>query len=585
MSETKEEWYADFLTRIYSGGDTPARKEAAKPNQHDTEGPQRQPQGPQDDTLAPTRRGRRAPDRRRHASPHCQVPASPEKAKKTSSAAQNGDSKRPRVRKTERIVNEARDAEIDLPVTLPRLVSRRVRRLAFEFYPILEEHNGHRAFFLHVMNTPKRDDEDHWGSGRPRIDMGMIARCYGPEAEDYESNLQGFRVLEMYQEQVVPDFEPSGYHSPNSWQDTGNARTVKDDGVHPLLKWAWMQDRRSKNRGPLVDFYSGRKHDAKRRYQLRKKHRAACRAAEEEVETACQASREWRDYLHGRSSWLFQAVTSCLPEAREKARGYDGQRQVQAFLHLSQIEEQPKPFYRFTEKTVRLQAINQGLQQIDSDLRDILTRDWVKLDLSSAQLGIAAREWGVESALDLLSNGGSIWKSLINHMRVSWEAKPALKRGLYATIYGANRSAIPYIIAKEAGKEGVKMSDEKRDRFFTHDVIEELLHRREEQFDRIESQGGARDCYENRVDLDGREKKSILSQLAQTREMWLLAPALELAKKELNEKTKPWQITLYLHDGFCVNIPQSEEYHVGRIKRAVNDRAEESGYPTGLEVE
>ena len=109
--------------------------------------------------------------------------------------------------------------------------------------------------------------------------MGMIARCYGPEAEDFESNLQGFRVLEMYREQVVPSFEWTGYHSPNSWQDTGNARTVEDDGVHPLLKWAWMQDRRSKNRGPLVDFYTGNKHDAKRRYLLRQKHKRACRAA------------------------------------------------------------------------------------------------------------------------------------------------------------------------------------------------------------------------------------------------------------------------------------------------------------------
>jgi len=222
---------------------------------------------------------------------------------------------------------------------------------------------------------------------------------------------------------------------------------------------------------------------------------------------AYQASREWRDYLHSRPSRLFQSVTSRLPEAREKARGYDGQRQVQAFLHLSQIEEQPKPFYRFTEKTVRLQAINQGLQQIDSDLRDILTWKWTKLDLSSAQLGIAARKWGVKSALDLLSNGGSIWESLIDHMRVPWGAKPALKRGLYATVYGANRSAIPYIIAKEAGKEGVEMSDDQRERFFTHDVIEELLSRREEQFARIESQGGVWGCYENWIDLDGREKK------------------------------------------------------------------------------
>ncbi len=534
------------------------------------------------------RRGQQAPDRGRRASPHCKVQASTEKAKNRLSAPQNGDSNPYRVQRTERIVNEAKDAEIDLPVTLPRLVSKRVRQLAFEFYPILEEHNGHRAFFLYVMNTPNRDDEDHWDSGRPLIDMGTIARCYGPEAQDFGTNLQGFRVLQMYQEQVVPGFEPTEYHSPNPWQDSGNARTVDENGVHPLLDWAWKQDRRSMNRGQvqLVDFYTGNRHDGKRRFMLRQKHKDACRAAEEEVGPACEASREWRDYLHSRDSRLFQSLTDRLPEAREKARGYDGQRQVQAFLHLSQIEAQPKPFYRFTEKTVRLQAINQGLQQIDSDLRDILTRDWTKLDLSSAQLGIAAREWRVQSALDLLSNGGSIWESLIDHMRVPWETKPALKRGLYATIYGAKRSAIPYIIAKEAGKEGVKMSVEQRDRFFSHGVIDELLSRREEQFERIESQGGDRDCHGNWIDLDGREKKSILSQLAQTREMWLLSPALELAKEEQKEKSKPWQITLYLHDGFCVNFPTSAgRFHLQQIQGVVKERCKKKGYPTSLAVE
>ncbi len=586
MSDSTAEPDTGILTDEQSVTTALVRKPNIPPEQSGTASACRRQSPPPDAGTTGDRRGQHAPIRGQRAFPHCKVQPSTEKPQNRLSAPQNGDSERDRVRRTEKIVNGAKDAEIDLPVTLPRLVSERVRQLAFEFYPILEEHNGHRAFFLYVMNTPNRDDEDHWGSGRPLIDMGIIARCYGPEAQDFGSNLQGFRVLEMYQEQVVPDFDWTDYHSPNPWQDSGNARTVDENGVHPLLEWAWKQDRRSMNRGQvqLVDFYTGKKHNAKRRFLLRQKHKDACRAAEEEVGPACEASREWRDYLHSRDSRLFQSLTDRLPEAREKARGYDGQRQVQAFLHLSQIEAQPKPFYRFTEKTVRLQAINQGLQQIDSDLRDILTRGWTKLDLSSAQLGIAAREWRVQSALDLLSNGGSIWESLINHMGVPWEAKPALKRGLYATIYGARRTTIPYIIAKEAGKEGVEMSDEQRERFFTHGVIEELLSRREEEFERIKSQGGDRDCYENWIDLDGREKKSILSQLAQTREMWLLSPALELAKEELS-KSKPWQITLYLHDGFCANMPQSRGYHVDRIKEVVYKRAKGSGYPTGLEVE
>lgn len=297
MSDTTAERNDGVLTDEQSVTTALVRKPNTPPEQGGTASPFRRQSPPPDAGTTGNRRGQHAPNRGRRASPHCKVQPSTEKARNRLSTPQNGDSRPYRIMRTEKIVNGAKDAKIDLPVTLPRLVSKRVRQLAFEFYPILEEHNGHRAFFLCVMNSPKRDDEDHWGSGRPLIDMGTIARCYGPEAQDFGSNLQGVRVLQMYRDQVVPGFQWTDYHSPNSWQDSGNARTVEENGVHPLLEWAWKQDRRSMNREQrqLMDFYTGKKHNGKRRFLLRQKHKDACRAAEEEVGPACEASREWRD--------------------------------------------------------------------------------------------------------------------------------------------------------------------------------------------------------------------------------------------------------------------------------------------------
>jgi hypothetical protein len=69
----------------------------------------------------------------------------------------------------------------------------------------------------------------------------------------------------MYRDQVVSDFDWTGYHS------NGHARVVKDTGVDPSLEEAWRDDQESDRRdADLVDFFTGKKHTAKRRHELRR---------------------------------------------------------------------------------------------------------------------------------------------------------------------------------------------------------------------------------------------------------------------------------------------------------------------------
>jgi hypothetical protein len=247
------------------------------------------------------------------------------------------------------------------------------------------------------------------------------------------------------------------------------------------------------------------------------------------------------------------------------------------------------PFYRFSENTVRLTTSRSGLQNLDSDVRSELTQKWVKFDLSSAQLAIAAKDWQVESALKQLRSGESIWESLKDHTGV--EIKAPLKKGSYATVYGGKRGTIKGRMAYTAAKKGHPMDVEAQERFLEHPVISELLEKREAKLEEIRVNGEAEDCYGNRIRTenidDDTPERSVLSQLAQAREMQLLTPALELAEKveEDYEKT-PWEIMLYLYDGFCVkfNTP-TEEYHIPRIQEAVNQRCKNLGYPTRLEIE
>jgi len=525
-------------------------------------------------------RGSKKERRARHAASHCIVQSSTEEAKKEASAPQNGDSEGRRCKKTERIVNESRDANIDLPASLPRFVSRELRELAMETYPILREYDGHRAFFLYVLNTPNRDDREHWGSGRPVIPWKKVARCYGKKAQDYGTNLRILKILEMYQRQVVPNFEPSGYHS------NGYARTVKDTGVDSNLVEEWREEQRMDRRDiKLVDFFTGKRHTPKRRHQLRERRIAVCEASE----PRCSDGRRWRKYLHGRSSKLYYRLLRHMPKAKAKALELGGTAQVQAFVNLCRIEEQPMPFYRFSENTMRLTTSRSGLQNLDSDVRDELTQDWVKFDLSSAQLAIAAKDWGVQSAIQQLRSNESIWESLKAHTGVP--IKSPLKRGSYTTVYGGEEGTIKGNMAYKAARKGHPMDESAQEKFLNHPVISELLEKRERVLEKIRREGGAEDCYCNWISTesidDDAPERSVLSQLAQAQEMQLLTPALELAKEvEENCEKTPWQITLYLYDGFCVNFTtDTKDYHAPRIQEAVNRRCREAGYPTRLEME
>lgn len=535
---------------------------------------------PPEDGETGDRREKKAPDRSPKASGHCIVQAPLCDAKNRPSAPQNADPRGDRWKETERRTNQARNAEIDLPASLPRLVSREVRGQAMQTYPILREHDGHRAFFLYVMNTPNRDDGGHWGTGQPVIPWRKVARCYGKRVQDYGRNLRTRRILKMYRDQVVSDFDWTGYHS------NGHARVVKDTGVDPSLEEAWREDQKSDRRdADLVDFFTGKKHNAKRRHKLRRDRIRACRASE----PRCSDGRKWRRYLHDRYPGNYYGLLKHMPDAKEEAEEIEGAGRVQTFVNLRRIEEQPMPFYRFSENTVRLTTSRSGLQNLNSDVRGKLTEEWVKLDLSSAQLAIAAKDWGVESALKQLRSEESIWDSLKN--RTGVEIKAPLKKGSYATVYGGKRGTIKGRMAYAAAKEGHPMDSEAQRRFLSHPVISELLEKREAKLEEIQVNGGATDCYGNEISTDSIDddspERSVLSQLAQAREMQLLTPALELAEEvEKNYQVAPWEIMLYLYDGFVVkfNTP-TEEYHIPHIQEAVNQRCENLGYPTRLEVE
>jgi hypothetical protein len=310
MSDTTAEQDRDFVTDVESVSTALEGKLEIPPKRSSIKSTIERQSRPPDTGETGNRRGRKAPDRSPEAPGHCIVQAPLCDAKNRPSASQNADPRGDRWKETERRTNQARNAEIDLPASLPRLVSRGVREQTMQTYPILREHDGHRAFFLYVMNTPNRDDGEHWGTGRSVIPWKKVARCYGKHVQDYGRNLRTRRILKMYRDQVVSDFDWTGYHS------NGHARVVKDTGVDPSLEEAWREDQKSDRRdADLVDFFTGKKHNAKRRYELRRDRIRACRASE----PRCSDGRKWRRYLHDRDSSNYYRLLKHMPKAKAKA--------------------------------------------------------------------------------------------------------------------------------------------------------------------------------------------------------------------------------------------------------------------------
>jgi hypothetical protein len=309
-------------------------------------------------------------------------------------------------------------------------------------------------------------------------------------------------------------------------------------------------------------------------------------------------------YLHGRHVRSFN-LKKTLPLAFEQVSQWDNEnRRIQACAALQSLSIDPFPKYRPTHKpngTVRLVQVGYSLMGIETGLRRLLTPDWIELDLSSAHLAIAAKDWGIDSIREYLEpqNGEhkKIWDDLYHFTQAKKHglpkriAKKVFKKGLYASVYGALRSTVE----KEMETEYLSTDERPADAlpgdmiglFFQHEVIATLFSSRDEQLAQIKKNKGAEDVYGRRVRLKtgAQEATSVLAIVAQSREMRLLEPAVEYAIKEDKGKGRTdFQILLWQHDGFSFR-PRRKRDEALFIRRLA-DRVDESNpaYPTRLEA-
>ena len=482
------------------------------------------------------------------------------------------------------IVAAARNEPISLRELTRVMVSQSLREKILTRYPILREHNGHRAFVGYLLFTSFRGKDN-----RPVLEGQRVLRCYNAQ-EAYPDRIRVIDILDVLRRDVLSNLKWTVY------KPGVGCREAYETGVDKDILQAVGEELRSRPdrlETPLL-WQTGKRISEKEKSLIRRRQAEGIR----ESEGTAEASRRWAQYLNSRPANPFSEVQGRFADAWKKAESYENKERREGELrHLRRFHLQPKPIYRYSPNTVRIIAKN-SLQTIGSELRRILTGDlWTEYDLKSAQLAIAAVEWDVPEVVRFLKSGGDIWKSFSAVTGLPMEYKPVFKKGLYSTAYGSPQATVRRKHMRRAAKEKrlPYHPDEEGKRILDHPFFRKLIPARDRRMDKIQDAGGAKDVFGRWISVEkvrkskdcGESKavRSVLAQMNQAIEMDLITPVLNLAEAEEAKARRSWQITLYQYDGFSVKYHRSRDYHHQRIVQAVHERAKAGGYPTRLEVQ
>lgn len=319
-------------------------------------------------------------------------------------------------------------------------------------------------------------------------------------------------------------------------------------------KWlvdAWDRVQRAPRCERNVGFVSGTEHD------LGLRRRSRCTAAlSHGVLPKHSTVQEVLDYMNGLDERHFDPILKNWQDAYELALAIPDQhaRKHQLAI-LNRIKVDPQPFYKPVELTSRIYGDGASFLGLNTELRNVLTSDWVKIDLKQAQLHIVSNLWGVTDVHAYINATPSgFWVDVANTMQVcAVKAKPGIKRATYSLIYGSSRENIltkleEYVARGEA------------ERFWNHPVIRTLLSARSTRLKSLNLTGRIYDAFGNLMDLKTwkdsgnaySKAMSVLSCQSQSYELPILHPVVEYAKSTQN-RLHPLHVTAWLHDGIWLH--------------------------------
>lgn len=365
-----------------------------------------------------------------------------------------------------------------------------------------------------------------------------------------------------------------------------------------------------------VGVLSGRPHSKNDATQLRAEYRAECDAMDGPSERSRWIQRTFNGRPPNVSSKILRRVAEArayveqmevavsLKRKRSESDEALAEREDEvregvrtAYLAtLRAIEDQHQPFVRFSARgrTDRVFAHNPSALSLPADVRRILYRGFLSVDLKSAHLFIAAALWKVDDVLETLTRDDySVWADLLDHVGLGHlapgtadyeEAKGALKTATYSVIYGMEARAVEWTYTKAARR----LAGPYAGRLLTgHWLIRKLLDARDERLAAL-TDGTVLDTPTGiRVVVGGDvDAKSAMATVAQAYEQELMAVVLEYERDHHAKANPPsFHVGLWIHDGCYAWVTRSERRHVEALRARLAERAAALGVYARFEVE
>lgn len=269
---------------------------------------------------------------------------------------------------------------------------------------------------------------------------------------------------------------------------------------------------------------------------------------------------------------------------KKRRREQDHRGPTPYLSQLRAIADVPLPLYKFTGSTLRLTPAGPSIAALPKKMRRAVFDDYLEVDMSSAQLAIAASAWRLGKVRQFLADcmGGdkSWWTELIGWLRQELPApmycpekhfgavKGVLKGFTYGLFYGMKRENL-----RRLGTPHGPSSDKERyyksirmmnrlflsemmdpvpqrqiqrigDALFRHPLVDRLFRRRQQIFSKIKAQGSITDCFGRSIDAESRDSNSVLAEYMQNAELMVMLPVGETILSDGDLRFGLWQ-----HDG------------------------------------
>ncbi len=327
-------------------------------------------------------------------------------------------------------------------------VTQNFRTSVLATYPALVENRSYRAFIAHLFFPRKLDRSNK----QVVIPGTLIADCMGMRKQYDSGNCKGPNrtgaFLERFIADVLPDFKYSDKHG-----GKGRARTAKSLGLpNDLLSAA---EKCSTTYGVVkCDFVSG---IMLTKSAISKLQADQVKMVELELDEKPVPGEELIRFLNHKvltPARTFDSVRASCSKAATEASKLDNDNSRRAALTMiAGIDLAPKPIYRPSKKSSRLNAFYPSLFAIHSDLRRTVTPEWLEFDLRSAGIATVSKLWDLKDLHDDLSSGIDVVGVVSEELSQGACGRKAVKQMFHSVCLGRHRGSLRKHLLEELSKE------------------------------------------------------------------------------------------------------------------------------------